>query len=233
MSIWTRISEALSALAKGESLSDVFAHLRTPPERSAGFAIAVIALGAKMAKADGLVTRDEVSAFREVFTIPRTEEAQAARVFNLARTDVAGFDLYAKRIADMFGPDDPALADLMEGLFFIAMADGKYHPNEDEFLRHVAEIFGMPESKFLALRARFVRDANPCPYQVLGVSKDMTLDDIRKVWRREVRDSHPDVMIARGVPEEAVKLAEKRLIAVNRAWEEINAQQVKPTENGV
>ncbi len=222
MSIWTRISEALSALAKGESLSDVFAHLRTPPERSAGFAIAVIALGAKMAKADGLVTRDEVSAFREVFTIPPEEEKQAAKIFNLARTDVAGFDLYAKRIAAMFGPDDPALCDLMEGLFFIALADGEYHPNEDEFLRHVATIFGMSEDRFRALRARFVPEADPCPYQVLGVPKDMPLDQIRKVWRQEVRNSHPDVMMARGVPEEAIKLAEKHLIAVNRAWEEIN-----------
>ncbi|MDA5093630.1 molecular chaperone DjiA [Aliiroseovarius sp. KMU-50] len=232
MSIWSRISDALSALAQGESLSDVFAHLRTPPERSAGFAIAVIALGAKMAKADGLVTRDEVSAFREVFTIPRDEEKQAAKVFNLARTDVAGFELYAKRIADMFGPEDPALCDLMEGLFFIALADGEYHPNEDEFLTHVAGIFGMPDEKFHALRARFVPDAEPCPYTVLGVAKDMTLEEIRKVWRQEVRDSHPDVMLARGVPEEAIKLAEKRLIAVNRAWEEINARQATSKKNG-
>lgn len=224
MSIWTRISDALAALAKGESLSDVFANLRTPPERSAGFAIAVIALGAKMAKADGLVTRDEVSAFREVFTIPQDEEKQAARVFNLARTDVAGFELYAKRIADMFGPEDPALGDLMEGLFFIALADGEYHPNENEFLQHVASIFGMPDAQFFALRARFVQDADPCPYQVLGATADMDMAEIRKIWRQEVRDSHPDRMIARGVPEEAIKLAEKRLIAVNRAWEEINAR---------
>ena len=84
MSIWTRISDAISALAKGEGLSAVFEKLRTPLDRSVAFTIAVIALGAKMAKADGEVTRDEVTAFREVFHIPRTEEANAARVFNLA-----------------------------------------------------------------------------------------------------------------------------------------------------
>ena len=90
MSIWTRISEALSALATGEGLSAVFDKLQAPPERSVAFTIAVIALGAKMAKADGQVTRDEVSAFRQVFHIPPREEANAARVFNLARADVAG-----------------------------------------------------------------------------------------------------------------------------------------------
>ena len=89
MSIWSRISAALSALSSGAPLSDVFDRLRTPPEKSVAFAIAVIALGAKLAKADGTVTRDEVRAFREVFIIPKEEEANAARVFNLARQDVA------------------------------------------------------------------------------------------------------------------------------------------------
>ena len=97
MSIWSRITAAIQALAKGEPLAAVFEHLRTPPERSVGFTIAVIALGAKMAKADGRVTRDEVTAFRQVFDIPKGEEAHAARLFNLARQDVAGFEEYAWR----------------------------------------------------------------------------------------------------------------------------------------
>ena len=91
MSVWARIAAALQALASGEALSNLFDMLRTPPERSVAFTIAVIALGAKMAKADGLVTKDEVAAFRQVFTIPKSEEENAARVFNLARQDVAGF----------------------------------------------------------------------------------------------------------------------------------------------
>lgn len=221
MSIWTRIADALAALTSGEGLSAVFDRLRSPPERSVAFAIAVIALGAKMAKADGLVTRDEVTAFREVFHIPQTEEANAARVFNLARQDVAGFEDYAQRIKAMFGDETGSLCDLMEGLFHIAMADGRYHPNEDIFLGRVAEIFGLPEAEFRALRTRFVPDAAPDPYSVLGVSPDAPMDEIRAVWRRLVRDSHPDRMIARGVPEEAVKMAERRLIDINRAWEEI------------
>lgn len=221
MSIWSRIADALAALRQGESLSDVFERLRTPPERSVAFAIAVIALGAKMAKADGQVTRDEVTAFREVFTIPRDEEANAARVFNLARQDVAGFEDYAARIRRMFPAQDPALTDLMEGLFHIALADGEYHPKEDDFLARVARIFELPDTVFKAIRARFVPGAEQDPYAVLGVSPDMPLSEIRTAWRRLVRETHPDVMMARGVPEEAVKMAEKRLITINRAWEQI------------
>ncbi len=222
MSIWTRISEALSALAAGEGLSAVFDKLRTSPEKTVAFTIAVIALGAKMAKADGHVTRDEVTAFREIFHIPKSEEANAGRLFNMARTDVAGYDVYARRIKAMYGEDDSALCDLMEGLFHIAMADGEYHPGEDAFLHNVSDIFGFDERRFVRIRAQFVPDAERDPYDVLGVAPDMPIADIKKVWRQRVIETHPDQLIARGVPEEALKIAEKRMIQINRAWEQIS-----------
>ena len=221
MSIWKRISDALAALAQGEGLSAVFEKLRTPPERTIGFTIAVIALGAKMAMADGLVTRDEVTAFRQVFHIPASETENAARVFDLARKDVAGFDLYAARIRDMFGAGHQALVDLLEGLFYIAVADGRYHPNENVFLEEVARIFGVQSRDFVNMRARFVPDENPDPYCVLGVDPTADAETVRQAWRALVREYHPDRMIARGVPEEAMKLAEKRLIQANWAYEEI------------
>ena len=223
MSLWTRISEALAALANGQSLAEVFDRLRAPPQRTVGFAIAVIALGAKMAKADGQVTRDEVTAFREVFQIAAEDEAGAARVFNLARQDVAGYQDYARRIQAMFADDPSTLCDLMEGLFHIALADGFYHPNENAFLEDVARIFGQTDQQFRALRARFVADAPKDPYDILGVDPATPIDEIRTAFRQLVRNNHPDAMIARGVPAEAVQLAEKRMADINRAWEDISA----------
>lgn len=225
MSIWTRITEALAALTSGEGLSAVFDRLRTPPERSVGFTIAVIALGAKMAKADGLVTRDEVTAFREVFRIAEEDSAGAARVFNMARQDVAGFDQYARSIAAMFHDQRDMLGDLMEGLFHIAMADGIYHPNENAFLEEVARIFALPEEEFAALKLRFVPDATPLPHAVLGVSADAPMAEIRAAWRKLVRANHPDALVARGLPAEAVRMAEKRMIDINKAWETLSGKQ--------
>lgn len=222
MSIWTRIAEALSALTKGESLAHVFERLKTPPERSVAFTIAVIGLGAKMAKADGLVTRDEVAAFRQVFQIPKQDEAQAARVYNLARQDVAGYEVYAGTIAKMFHQDRSTLENLIEGLFYIAIADGEYHPSENDFIHSVANIFGINERSFRSLRTRFVPDVMPDAYDVLGVTPDTPFDDIRKAWRAKIRDTHPDRMMARGLPEEAITLATKNMIAVNLAWETLS-----------
>ena len=184
----------------------------------------MIGLGAKMAKADGLVTRDEVSAFREVFFIAPDDEANAAKVFNLARQDVAGFEEYARRIKAMYSDEVDPLCDLIEGLFHIAMADGEYHPAENAFLLEVARIFGFDERRFSRIRAQFVPDAERDPYDVLGVAHDAPMTEVRAAWRACVRESHPDQMIARGLPEEAIRLAEKRLVAINRAWEQISGK---------
>lgn len=225
MSIWARISQALAALTKGEALSAVFDRLRTPPEHSVGFTIAVIALGAKMAKADGLVTKDEVTAFRQVFYIPKSQMTQAARVFDLARQDVSGYEFYARRISAMFGRGNQILKDLMDGLFHIATADGHYHPSENIFLETVAQIFGLTNREFRTMRARYVTAEVPDPYTVLGVSPDDSFETIKSVWRSLARESHPDQMIARGVPEEAVKLAERRMTQINQAFDEIVAER--------
>ncbi|MCP5072043.1 MAG: molecular chaperone DjiA [Rhodobacteraceae bacterium] len=221
-SIWSRIADAIAAMTSGEALSGVFERLKTPPERSVAFTIAVIGLGAKMAKADGLVTRDEVAAFRQVFHIPKRDEAQAAQVFNLARQDVAGYEVYANTISKMFASDDKALEDLIEGLFYIAMADGQYHPNENDFVHTVARLFRINDASFRGLRTRFVPDAPPDAYDVLGVTPDTSLEDIRKAWRKKISETHPDRLMARGLPEEAITMATKHMIAVNLAWEEIN-----------
>jgi len=235
MSLWTRISEALSALANGEGLSVVFDRLRgdPSPENSVGFTIAVIALGAKMAKADGQVTRDEVTAFRRIFTLPTEEEPHAARVFNLARQDVAGFDAYARKIARLFNPegrpicadDHSVLVDILEALFQIALADGTYHPGEDAFLAHVAQEFGLDQRCFQIVRARLVEGAPRDPYDVLGLAPGVSVAEARKAWKALVRDTHPDVMQARGVPPEAMALAERRLIMINEAWKAISAKE--------
>jgi DnaJ like chaperone protein len=230
MSIWTRISEALAALGRGEGLSALFDRLRgvqpASPERSVAFTIAVLALGAKMAKADGQVTRAEVAAFRHIFVIEPEEESNAAQVFNLARQDVAGYDSYARKIRAMFAEKDGStLCDVLEGLFHVAMADGAYHAQEDAYLFEVARIFGIDPSSYRAIRARYVEGALRDPYEVLGVSAFAPIDQVRAAWKAAVRDTHPDRLIARGVPREAVRLAERRLIAINAAWDEINAKR--------
>lgn len=233
MSIWSRLWDSLQRLKSTASLADFFG-APTPPEKSVAFAIAVVALGAKMAKADGRVTRDEVDAFKEVFFIPPGEEAKAGRVFNLAREDVSGFEGYAQKIRGMFGAQDDraTLEDILDGLFRIAGADGVYDPKELEFLGRVAEIFEIEQRCFDRLRVRHDPSAGGDPYVLLGLTREASLEEVKAAWRALVRETHPDRMLARGVPEEAVKMATERLQALNTAYERIKAEHaaVQPME---
>ena len=124
----------------------------------------------------------------------------------------------------MVGPGARVLIDLAEGLFHIALANGELHEAEEIFLRHVIEIFGLSETCYRTLRARFVENDPHDPYDILGVRPDMPMEEIRKAWKQAVRESHPDGMAARGLPEEAIRLAQNRLRDINRAWEIISSK---------
>lgn len=194
------------------------------PDRSVAFTIAVISLGAKMAKADGQVRIEEVRVFREIFRLTPRDEAAAARVFNLARQDVAGFETYARRIARIFATDPILLEDVLDGLFEIALADGIYSPEEETFLATVAALFGIPPSVFACIEARHLSGGRRDPWQVLGVPRGADIATVRSRWRDLVRQHHPDLVLARGLPPESIALANTRIATINAAWEEISAR---------
>ena len=222
MSIWTRIADTLALIGEsvGGFLQALASRNPTPPEKSVGFSIGMIALGAKMAKADGVVTADEIAAFKQVFHIPDNELAAVARVFNLAKQDTAGFETYARQMARLFDAQHEVLEDVLDGLFHIAKADNAFHPAEDGFLSQVAQIFGFPPAEFARIRARHVAMADD-PYLILGLTRDATIDEIRKCYRELVREYHPDRHIAAGVPPEMIEIATARLQTVNEAYERI------------
>ena len=232
-SIWQRLSALVGSA--GTSLAQVMESVRTvfagdaETRRRVAFSVALIALSAKMAKADGVVTEEEVEAFRDIFDVPTDEFENVSRLYNLARQDVSGFDIYARKVRALFpdGDDDAeeVLTDVMDALFHIAKADGVLHEDEVAFLSIVADRFGFDEDAFDRLRARHVVDGEGDPYAVLGIEPDMPFEDMRRTYLRRVRELHPDRMVARGVPPEVVRLADDRLGAMNAAWDRIVAMQ--------
>ncbi len=185
------------------------------------FTVGVIVLGAKMAKADGQVTKDEVAAFREVFRVPAHEIDHVARIFNRAKEDAAGFEPYAAQVRAVLGGDKAVLGELLDGLFHIAKADARIHAKEVEFLESVARILGFTEAEFAAIRATHLGPDRSDPYTILGVTRDMDESALKSAWRRLVREHHPDTLIAKGMPEEFIAMATSRLAAINTAWDKI------------
>ena len=231
MSIWQRIGDvvdsgtgAVGALL--DRATGLFAGIRDPAaRRQVAFSVAMIALSAKMAKADGVVTGDEVAAFRGLFVLPPGEERNVGRLFDLAKRDVAGYESYAARIAAIYAGDQQGLEDVIDGLFAIAKADGAVHEAEYAYLERVAAIFGIVGVDFERIAARHIIPAEGDPYLILGVERGASFADIRKQYRKLVAENHPDKLMARGLPEECIAIANDRLAAINRAFERIEAER--------
>lgn len=227
MTVWQRISGLATAVsdAGGALLNDIAEALgldarSSQPQKDITFTIGVIALAAKMAKADGVVVPIEVETFRKVFAFDEDQTRNVARVFDLAKQDVAGFETYAERIALLLRDDRKLLQNVLEGLMLVAVSDGIVHPREDAFLATVAQRFGFTDSQYRHFRARFVSDPDS-PYDILRLSPDATDAEIRARYRALVMDNHPDRLIGRGVPPEFIEVANRKLAAINAAYDAI------------
>ncbi len=229
LSLWQKI---MAALEEGVNAVWLAFLPRSGPD-SVAFSISFIALAAKLAKADGVVTRDEVTMFRQIFEIPPEQEANAARVYNLCRQETTGFETYARQLSGALArteAGDQLRRDVIDGLFHIAMADGVYNDDQDAFLRRVAEIFGLNEEAFLNVRARHVPELWD-PWLIVGLSPSATHEDLRARRRAFMRENHPDKIIARGLPQEMIELANLRLVIFQEAYkaiEDIISHEVFP-----
>ncbi len=199
-------------------------------ERQSAFTSCVIVLGAKLAKCDGRVSRDEVESFKRVFNVPPHQVAIVGRTFDRARETSRGYEPYAARLAGMFAQERAALEEVLGGLFRVAVSDSvELSPPEVYFLRRVAVIFGLNEQDFerIALRSGVrvpgspkteARDEN---YAVLGVPESASDDEIKRTYRALIRKHHPDRLTAQGLPPELVSQATEKMKRINAAYDQI------------
>ena len=214
-------SHALTDVTPGDPETDA------ANTKSIAFTIAVIALGAKMAKADGEVTRDEVAAFQEFFYVPPDQAANVQRFFDQAKRDVAGYQVYARQIARLFTTGSPVLEKLLAGLFHIAKADGAVPQAELDYLRDVARIFGFDDVAFERIRRSHlgIDLIDEDPYAVLGADRGAGDDALKTAYRRQMREHHPDRLIGQGMPEEAIQLANQKVASITAAWARIRDER--------
>lgn len=214
---------ALIGVGAGHAVDRITEGISEPGDatQSIAFTIGVIALSAKMAKADGEVTDDEVAAFKRVFRVPAEEQHNVDRVFNLARRDARGFEPYARQLGTMFKDRPAVLEELLGCLFTIAKADNRIHPSEIDYLRNVAKFFGLDDATFERIRTAETGPDTADPYFLLGVTRDATDEGVKAAYRRLVRENHPDQLIAQGMPSEFVEIATARMARINDAYDRI------------
>ena len=239
MTIWGKIIGSATGFALGGPIGallggaaghalDKFKTKEKLPEELAlkqiGFTIGVIVLSAKMAKADGKVTKSEIKAFKEKIKVPDNEIKNVARLWDQAKKTTDGFEVYAKQISNLLEKNSSVLEELLNLLVIIAEADGKITNLEKIYLKEVSNIFGFSKKDFERICSSKL-DKHIDPYQTLGVLKDAPLEEIKNKWKTLAMKHHPDRLIAQGIPQDIIETNTYRLKEINNAWDLIKNEQ--------
>ncbi len=212
---------ALLGGAAGHALDKLKTKQKLPKElalKQIGFTIGVIVLSAKMAKADGKVTKSEIKAFKEKINVPDNEIKNVARLWDQAKKTTNGFEVYAKQISSLLEKNSSVLEELLNLLVIIAEADGKITKLEKIYLKKVSNIFGFSDKDFERICSSKLNKYTD-PYETLGVLKGTPLEEIKKKWKILAMKHHPDRLISQGIPEDLIETNTYRLKEINNAWD--------------
>ena len=185
------------------------------------FALSLIVLSAKLSKADGQVSKEELIAVKDKLRIPDNELDQVGKIFNKAKEESTGYEPYAKQIAQIYKGNLNVLEEVINILFYIAEADGNISSSELKMIEHIAQIFGLSQAQFNGIRETRKSSDKLNPYIVLESNPSDDLQTIRKKYLKLSKEHHPDLLLSKGVPKEVIEESKIKMRAVNSAWDQI------------
>ncbi len=185
------------------------------------FALSLIVLSAKLSKADGQVSKEELIAVKDKLKIPENEIDQVGKIFNKAKEESAGYEPYAQQIAQVYRGNINVLEEVINILFYIAEADGNISNSELKMIEHIAQIFGLTEIQFNSIKESRKSSDKLNPYIVLESNPDDTIEIIRKRYLKLSKEHHPDLLISKGVPQEVIDESKAKMRAINSAWGQV------------
>ena len=185
------------------------------------FALSLIILSAKLSKADGRVSKEELIAVKEKLQIPDSEIDQVAKIFNKAKDESTGYEPYAKQISEIFKGNQNVLEEVINILFYIAEADGHVSNEEESMIANIAFIFGLSQNQYESIKETRKSSDKLNPYIVLESEPTDDLKSIRKKYIKLSKEHHPDLLISKGVPIEVINESKNKMRAINAAWDQI------------
>ena len=197
------------------------------------FATSVIAISAKLAKADGKISKSEILAFKKIFEFPAEDEKAISDIFNSAKENIDDYKGIAEQVYKVFKSDRGLLFELLNSLFSIAYADGELHPKEKVMLSEIAKIFQISDNEFESLKnifeAKISQDNTSInrSYKILGLSDNASLEQVSNQYKKLIKEYHPDKLQGMGLPKEFIELANQKLSAINKAYTEIKNNEKK------
>ena len=185
------------------------------------FALSLIVLSAKLSKADGQISKEELIAVKDKLKIPENEIDQVGKIFNKAKEESSGYEPYAQQIAQIYKGNISVLEEVINILFYIAEADGNVSDAELKMIEHIAQLFGLTEIQFNSIKESRKSSDKLNPYIVLESHPDDTIEMIRKRYLKLSKEHHPDLLLSKGVPQEVIDESKAKMRAINSAWNQV------------
>tara|TARA_B100000700_G_scaffold152815_1_gene169585 strand:- start:69 stop:794 length:726 start_codon:yes stop_codon:yes gene_type:complete len=185
------------------------------------FALSLIVLSAKLSKADGQISKEELIAVKDKLKIPENEIDQVGKIFDKAKEESSGYEPYAQQIAQIYKGNINVLEEVINILFYIAEADGNVSDAELKMIEHIAQLFGLTEIQFNSIKESRKSSDKLNPYIVLESHPDDTIEMIRKRYLKLSKEHHPDLLMSKGVPQEVIDESKAKMRAINSAWNQV------------
>lgn len=223
--IATVASNALSS--RDRQLPPGQANLRQE-ENQLVFFVTTFSLLAKLAKADGVVSKEEVAVvdgfIKQSLQLDEQQRQIAIEIFSKAKDSPHSFESFAQQYYQILGHSSAMMREMLRLLYTIAAADGVFHPKEKELVSKAARIFNIPDHEHDLIQKSFFPNTEGY-YAVLGCTPSDSMATIKTRYRALVSENHPDKVMSQGLPEEFVKLATAKVQKINEAYEQIQKER--------
>ncbi len=181
----------------------------------------------KIAKADGTISKQEgdyVVDLINKLNLNTEYKSSAIHYFNNAKNETKSIDELAHEFHNLFHNAPQVERQLLYQLAGIASADGVISSEEESILQSVARIFSISMSELHHMMNSFQASTEQS-YHILGVSKDASDIEIKKTYKRLVKEYHPDMLKSKGMSPSMIEQAKKRFLEIQNAWDSIRKER--------
>lgn len=224
--VYVKKSQRSEVIAKREaSLSKKKLHKANTTQIA--FTLFVIAIAAKLATI-GSSNRnidEQIESFKEIFSIPESEQSKIEGFYKEAVEDGIDATHYAHQLTNLLPNNRLLLEELIDDLFVFADADDSFTPEKVQFLRKIVLAFKFNENYFSRVLRKHRIHSDSDPFKLLNVSSNVTYVDLKKSYRRAIRDCHPDKFAGDNTLPELAALAKEQFNYYSQAYEAIKLKR--------
>lgn len=211
----------LGGYAEGDNQQDT---LNNEERNQMVFFVCTFSMLSKIAKADGIIKQEEIDAvdnfIKNVMKLNNEQRRIAIDIFNRAKNDTNPISEYAKQFYSLFSHDNNILSTMLEMLIIVAVSDTVYHPNQENLIHQVKNIFHISDSEYQRIKKIHVRDTGKY-YAILGCDKSDSIQTIKQKYKKMVTEYHPDKIISKGLPHEFITFANQKFQEIQEAYDYI------------